>query len=240
MDDALDIVQAVNSLVKENHSASGAVKDSLSKLELFAKQVRPYALFMGNVIEAQTEEELAAVLDNAILPVGSSSIKKHAANDLAIQGYLGAYNAVGKQSAAEGTWSDRFGVTAPIGLAWTPGFLSWQNAGALSIFGSLLDIGAVVDYKLKTEPNNNTSDPNDEVIKKDYEIQLGQIFSPGIFLVYGVGANLPLAFGLGAQYGPGLSKIERDNTLISNNPSWRYNFSLTVDLPFFTLSHQPK
>jgi hypothetical protein len=47
--------------------------------------------------------------------------------------------------------------------------------------------------------------------------------------------NLPLSLGVGAQYGPGLSKIEAGDNTVVTNPSWRWNIFLAVDIPFFTL-----
>jgi len=48
------------------------------------------------------------------------------------------------------------------------------------------------------------------------------------------GGNLPLALGIGAQYGPGLSKISNEGNVI-NNPKWMFNVSLTVDIPIINL-----
>jgi hypothetical protein len=69
---------------------------------------------------------------------------------------------------------------------------------------------------------------------------LGQIFSPGAYLVYGFFENIPLSIGIGAQYGTGLSKITSDNNSVINNPAWRDNIFLAVDMPFFTLKNRVK
>jgi len=206
----------------------------------FVEKVKPYALFMANMVEAKDEKEVKAALENVILPVGSSSIKKYSAGNVAVQTYLGAYLSFNNKNNINSTWSDKFGVIAPIGLSWTPGFTSFGKAGSISLFTSLFDLGAIVDYKLKQEPAPTNINPDATVIKKEYEVKLGQIISPGGYLVYGFGANLPLSFGIGAQYGPGLSKIDSDNSTIVNNPSWRGNFFLAVDMPFFTLKNKVK
>jgi hypothetical protein len=241
--DAIDILKSLHELIDQNQtppstaslSNSLSKKGALEKLLLFANRVKPFALFMANVVEAESEDEIKTALEAVILPVGSSSIKKNSSGNISIQSYLGAYYAFGQEDTAPGVWSDPFGVSAPIGISWTPGFLSWQKGGSLSLFTSLLDIGAVVDYKLKAEPDPVSADPDAMIIVKDYSIELGQIFSPGIYFVYGFGANLPLAFSVGAQYGPGLSKIDVANTTHIVNPSWRGQIALTVDLPYFTL-----
>lgn len=138
------------------------------------------------------------------------------------------------------SWTDLFGVTAPIGISYTPGFLSWGKCGSLSLFAPLIDLGAIVNYKLKKDSVVNSSGQSQVAISKDYSVTLAQIVSPGIFLVYGVGANLPLAIGFGAQYGPGISRIDSNNNTVINNPSWRYNIFLAVDLPFFNLHNNVK
>lgn len=232
---ALDILTLLHDLTKAYDTASLDKKEknkALTALSSFIKKVKPYALFMANMVEAKTEAEVKAALENVILPVGSSSIKKNSLCNISVQTYLGAYLSTSNgNSSSVGTWSDKFGVTAPIGISFTPGFLSWKKAGAVSLFGSLLDIGAIVDYKLKQD------DPNGPV-SKDYKIELGNIFSPGVYAVYGFPWNLPLSLGFGAQYGPGLSKIDGGGNTVIGNPSWRWNMFLSVDLTFFTLKNK--
>ena len=248
VNDALDILLQVYDMTTKNHQPLkrprfGIALDigpALERLINFIQEVKPYAFFMANVVEAADEADIRLALENAILPVGSSSIKKYSGGNVSVQTYLGAFlNLSSNKNNAEGTWSDKFGVTAPIGISWTPGFFSWQKAGSLSLFGALFDLGAIVDYKLKKEPDVTSNDPNKTVISKDYKIELGQIFSPGIYLVYGSGLDLPLSLGVGGQYGPGLSKIDTGSPVLAN-PSWRWNIFLAVDLPFFTLANKSK
>ncbi|REG90452.1 hypothetical protein [Flavobacterium aquicola] len=215
----------------------------LEHLIKFLEKAKPYALFMANIAEAKTEEDIKTALDNAILPVGSSSIKKYTKDwgNISIQSYLGAYYSFKSVSTTiPNSWNDKFGVIAPIGISWTPGALSWKHGGSLSIFASLIDLGAIVDYQLKKENITNDNGTTEEVIVKDYTIELGQIFSPGGYLVYGFPWNLPLSLGFGAQYGPGLSKIDTGGNTVITNPSWRYNVFLAVDIPFFNLMNHNK
>jgi len=247
VNDALDILTQVHDLTKENTAAvavqvPGAMdkKTALDKLLEFAQKVKPYALFMANVADAKSSDDVKAALESVILPVGSSSIKKNTHFNLSIQSYLGAFAVTSHLSKAAGTWSDKFGVTAPIGLSLTPGFLSWNRWGSLSLFAELFDLGAIVDYQLKADSTVGSNGANTAVVSKNYSIKLGQIVSPGVYAVYGAGGNLPLAFGFGGQYGPGLSKIDAGTKTVLNNPGWRWNFFLTVDLPFFNLVNTSK
>ena len=204
----------------------------------FIEKVKPYALFMANMVEAKDEDAVKAALENVILPVGSSSIKKSGGSNLSVQAYLGAYWAPSNANRSLlSTWTDKFGVIAPIGISWTPSWLSWKKGGSLSVFGSLFDLGAIVDYKLKKDPS---ATGGDSVISKDYSVKFGQLFSPGAYLVYGAAWNLPLSVGFGGQYGPGLSKINTDGAVVTN-PSWRWSLFVAVDLPFFNLvNKKPK
>ncbi len=248
VNDAVDILMEVHNLTNENPTTATIArkgielekKTALDALIKFTEKVKPYALFMANIVEAKDEAAVKAALENVILPVGSSSIKKNTLCNISVQTYLGAYWTPKVPSSSQSTWSDKFGVIAPIGISYTPGFLSWQNGGSLSLFGSLFDLGAIVDYKLKKEPDASSSNPNATVVTKDYSIKLGQIFSPGVYAVYGFPWKLPLSLGFGSQYGPGLSTINADNTTVVGNPYWRWNFFLAVDMPFFTLKHKNK
>jgi hypothetical protein len=217
--------------------------DNLDKLNKFVKKAQPYIMFIGNVADAQNSDDIKAALNNAILPVGSSNVKKGTRLNLSIQSYLGAYyglNKVDNGTYGAGAWSDRFGVTAPIGVSFTPGFLSWGKGGALSLFASILDIGAVVDYRLKIDSVAAANGRQEAVATKNYTVHLGNIVSPGGYLVYGFFGNLPLSMGVGGQYGPGLSKIDVNGTTTINNPAWRWSAFLAVDLPFFNIVNNPK
>jgi hypothetical protein len=112
------------------------------------------------------------------------------------------------------------GLIAPIGLVYTP--FSWGNGGSLSLFGSMLDIGAVVDYQL-TQDN----------AEFEQKILLKNILSPGLHIVYGSAWNLPLSLGIGSQYGPGLLSLKQNDVEFS--PTWRWNIFIAVDLPILNL-----
>lgn len=208
----------------------------------FVEKARPYALFMANIVNAKTEEDIKVVLENAILPVGSSSIKKHSYYNISVQSYLGARYSL-NTGVFESSWNDDFGVSAPVGIAGSAGL--GRHGGSITLFIPLIDLGAIVDYKLNykketTDGETVTTSEIDETNPKDYKIELGQIFSPGAYFVYGLPYDIPLSVGFGGQYGPGLSKIKEDNTLNVGNPYWKWSAFLSVDIPLFNLSSQSK
>ena len=71
------------------------------------------------------------------------------------------------QKSTSETWNNTFRVTAPIGVTYTP--FPFKKGGALSLFASILDVGAMVDYQLNRSPTDST------VRQKIY---LSDIFSP--------------------------------------------------------------
>jgi len=188
-----------------------------------------YGIFMANMVQASSPEEVRAAIGNAALPAGSSSVKKTATFSLTLQSYLGAHYRLDNPSAANSAWADDFGINAPIGLALSHGF---GRGGSLSLFGAVFDLGAAVDYELRLTENPETGDTE---LERDYQIELGQILSPGGYLVYGAPFHLPLALGVGGQYGPGLSRITASNNVVQDDPSWRWQVFLAVDIPIFTL-----
>lgn len=222
-------------MIEERHIKSCPLKHSVNTLAKVASGIAEYGVFMASVVEAKTPEDVKNAIDAAALPVGSSAIKKNSWFNICIQGYLGAYFGIQQWSYNNTTaWSDPYGVIAPIGISISPpGF---GKVGVLSVFGSLFDLGAIVDYDLKTEISPIDSSIT---IKKDYKIELGDLFSPGVYLVYGFPFNMPLSVGAGVQYGPGLGTITSGGGTVINNPKVRYNAFLAVDIPFFNIVNCP-
>lgn len=217
---------AMNNAINIIEEISIANKDSASKkfnksAKLVLNGMNTYGRLIANISVAETPDEVSMAIKTVALPRGSSSIKKYQSNNVAINAYLGgSYNYSKGKSENSNSWNSEWGLIAPIGVSWTP--LSFGNRGAISLFGSVIDIGAIVDYELK---ENNT----------DFEqkIFLKNIFSPGLHLVYGFGKNLPLSVGIGGQYGPGLTEIGNGN--IPSNPTWRGNIFMAVDIPVINL-----
>ena len=205
-----------------------------AKFNKVMAKVKTYGLFMANMLSAQSADDVENIVENAALPVGSSSIKKYSVFNIAVQSYLGASFRIDNPSASfSSPWTDRLGVTGPIGLGFNFGL---RKAGSVGLLVNLFDLGAIIDYQLKIDTTVNSSNAAPTpTINKNYQVKLGQIVSPGFYAVYGFLANLPLAVGIGGQYGPGLGKINSGGTAVVTNPSWRFNAFLAVDIPFFNI-----
>ncbi|MEO5906915.1 MAG: hypothetical protein ABIQ11_09325 [Saprospiraceae bacterium] len=221
----------------EKYKALRETNDSFSKFSSIVAKTTRYGLFMANMVKAESADEVSALLESTVLPVGSSSIKKNSTFNMAIQSYLGGFAGLNVKEEDDSAWNTPFGVIAPIGLSLSAGL---GKGGAFSLFFPLLDIGAVVDYQLKGNSIPSSTGGDSIVISKDYSIKLGQILSPGVYFVWGLPWNIPLSLGFGTQYGPGLGKLDDDANPIVNNPRWRANAFLAVDIPFYNLVNVPK
>jgi len=236
-DEDVEVLQANAGIIEKLNSkgiipqAVALIKNDIEKLEKIIPEVSKYGLFMSNVANAKTPDEVKNAIEAAVLPVGSSSIKKNSQWNVSVQSYLGAYWSNNAGGAIDRAWNSKFGVVAPIGISASYGFKKW---GSASVFASLLDLGAIVDYHLKYDSVSAGGTKTVET-SKNYQIKLGQIFSPGGYIVYGFPFNLPLSIGFGGQYGPGLSKVQADGTTVVDNPYWRWSAFLAVDIPLFNI-----
>lgn len=199
----------------------------------WVKKFKTYGTFMANMVDAETPEDVSNILSASALPSGSSSIKKNSNFNLSIGGYLGASvfnNPLGPNiDTKNNQWYNEVAVTAPVGINFSWGLNpQWApKLGSISVMTTILDVGAIVDYQLA---NDSTTIEN--------KINFGNIFSPGLYINYGVGWNIPISIGFNVQYGPGLSSISNEN--IINGANWRYGAIIAVDIPFFNLYNSPR
>jgi len=184
-----------------------------------------YGNLMAAIIKADAPEDVENAIESAALPAGSSSIKKTTGWNLALNAYLGYYR--GPENGDHvNQWNYNRGITAPIGITLSKG-LGYakilgkpRNLGAISAYVTLLNVGAVVDYRLSDDSS---------AIKQ--EIKLENIISPGGYLIYGLPTPLPISIGYGAQYGPTLYKVSSDNSNVSDKPGWRSHWFIAIDIP---------
>jgi len=99
--------------------------------------------------------------------------------------------------------------------------ISLKTNNTLSLTVSLIDLGAVVSYRLSNSDSILPHDP-----------KWAQIISPGIHIAYGI-KNTPLVIQGGFQYTPQLRKID-DKSIRQYNAS-RIYIGLMFDMPLFNL-----
>lgn len=101
---------------------------------------------------------------------------------------------------------------------------------AIGIFLAVLDLGALVQYRLNDATNNSPLPA---------KVSLRQVFAPGVFVQYHLGRS-PLTAFVGAQISPKL-RIIADTTVpaattpIPNANAFRLNAGLVVDIPLVHL-----
>jgi len=201
-----------------------------------------YGSLAASIVESKNAEDISAALDAAILPTGSSSIKQHTSWSVSINSYIGAnwYTEKYKSTALtnKAISFPTFGISLPVGVAFSKGLRNTQIGkvvGSVSLFASIIDLGAVASYQLST-PDSITS-------KQLPDFTWKNLLAPGGFIVLGRLFNTPLSLGIGAQKGPPLRSIsyKAGSTTVdlSDQLSWRTGVFLAVDIPFFNLFSKP-
>jgi hypothetical protein len=197
------------------------------------KNILKYGSFIANVAQAQNSDEVKAAIESAVLPVGSSSVKRETDFNISLNAFIGPYaGAEYMPTLKKDKWAFTTGLTAPIGIAF-----SWGNIGkgkvkcignisggkSLTLFLPVIDVGALASFRMGDDSTNVAS-----------EVTLSNIVSPGLFLYYGFG-KCPISIGLGGQFGPQLRGVTATNINIDKNYYLRFGFNVVVDIPFFNL-----
>ena len=181
----------------------------------FNKKYFKYVTFMATVADAKSSTEAEGAFDMFALPPGSSRLKKNSKFSVGLNAYVGP--AVGNEILFEGGSKEFFALTAPVGIAISRGF---GKGGSFSAFVPVLDVGAVTAFRF----GDNTS--------RLPELSFKNLIAPGLYGVYGFGKNIPLSVGIGAQMGPNLRKITKNNREMTDR-GWRWGAFLAVDIPVF-------
>lgn len=187
-----------------------------------AKVIMKYGVFASEVAEAKTPEQAKAVIERHAMPVGGSSKKKHASFDISINSYMGIGG--GSETLLTDSTSHTASYVAPatpIGISISKGF---GRGGSVSLFIPIIDVGALATYRL-----------NDNDFGDLPELTFGNVFSPGGYIVYGMGGDIPIALGFGAQMGPNLRKVSNSQFNVSEARGFKVGFFLAVDIPIFSI-----
>lgn len=182
-----------------------------------------YGQFMAAVIDADNSEEVVQVIESFALPPGSASVKKETPFNMAINGYTGL--AGGRENLTDvGEPAGFYALSAPLGITISVGL---GQAGSLSLYGTILDIGALTAFRFA-----------DAETKDLPELSFQNIYTPGLYLVYGV-PQLPLSIGFGYQNGPNLRGVLLDpasgDLQFEMAEGYRWNAFIGVDIPLLNL-----
>ena len=136
----------------------------------------------GEVSQAKSDGEVKNIISKYTLPVASYRAKRN--QDYTIM--LNAYSGIGGNYFSDSSNLSAV-ISAPIGFE-----ISSNNrtkSSSLSIFMCIVNIGNIIDYRLL-----NT--------KSDEVVNFNKIFSPGLFVLYGMSKKYPLSIGAGYQFNP--------------------------------------
>jgi len=192
-----------------------------------------YGIFMANIIEAKNSDEVKAAIDAAVLPVGSSSIKRETNFNISLNAFIGPYAGTEYMPILkQDKWAFTTGLTAPVGVAFSWGKFGQGNkrnngkvsgGKSVTVFIPVIDVGALASFRM-----------GNDSCKVAAEIKLANIISPGLYLYYGFG-KCPISVGLGGQLGPQLREVTATDINIDKNYYFRFGFNIVVDIPFFNL-----
>ena len=201
-----------------------------------------YGAFLAAVAESRSPEDIKQAIRAIALPTGSYSIKRRSFGNISLNAYpglTGGYEVI--QNDLGRRWAPNTGFTAPLGLAFSWGYRGNINNSRYlsdlkyrrrvdhalkttddkfltghsgSVFFSLLDLGAVVLFRLSDEESSLPED-----------VGFQQVFSPGVIYSHGF-PNLPLSVMAGMQVSPQLRKFGDEPA-----DAFRFNLGVTVDLP---------
>lgn len=221
--------RAYNSAVFEIYTLlSKAIPTRQETLSAFLK----YGTFAASVATAQSSEEVADAIESVALPVGSASIKRKTKSNIALNAYIGLSGGT-EYYGSTNEWKGIFGMTAPVGIAFSWGHYACcsdpsKSAGSSSIFISLIDVGAFSTFRI-----------NDDETEALPEVTLSNIFAPGLYYVYGI-PKIPLSVGLGAQLGPQLRKITTTDATTSDDINVSIRAFIAVDIPLINFRTKPR
>jgi hypothetical protein len=179
-------------------------------LKNFTK-ILSYIDLLAALSQADNSQEVEAILENYVLPAGSSRVKKESPFSIEVNAYVGGFY---RPNTSGSGFTNEYGLTAPIGVTFNFGF---KGYGSLSAFISPIDIGSIIQYKLDNQG------------QYEQNINFVGLVSPTVQVVYGI-AYTPLSIGAGYQW-------TSPQTVSSNDISLKahFNIFLAFDIPLFNL-----
>ncbi len=188
--------------------------------------------FVTQLAIVKDADDVEKLLENYSAPIGSSSVKRNSSYNISLNSYVGingGYEWIKNPDPQfNESESSYFGITAPIGFAFTK---TMPSIGSCSIFLSILDLGSLVNIRLK---NNNT---------QYSDLRFNHFLSPGVGILYNFKGS-PFTVGVFGNYLNKIRKIkygeEESSMTVSDNDVLRFNFSILVDIPLLTIYSKSK
>lgn len=220
----------------------------------FYMAFKKYGLFISNVAQAETAQEVKEALDVAALPVGSYKIKRNSFFDISLNAYPGLTGGVEFRSGIPDgvnveSANPTLGFTAPVGLSFSWGQIKQKtkasndstiNRNEFNEFRNGKWISKYItgrSHSLFVSVLDIGAITSFRLVNDDTEtlpeFNWDNILAPGLYYVNGW-KDTPLGLGIGVQYGPQLRTIEADGTSLKLDKSlFSVRVFLTVDVPLF-------
>jgi len=192
-----------------------------------------YLPLLAELAQATTSDKVQQIVEQLAAPVGSYRGKRGAGNHmLSVNGYLGAQG--GPEWLGGGgipkAPSFQAGVFAPIGLESSWGF---GKSSSLGVLLTVIDLGAVVSFRTSSDTTTHSAGMDTVTVAQSPQIGLSQVFSPGLYLVYGIPCT-PLALGVGGSLSPELRSVTfTSNGAEEQASAFRVSAFLAVDVTIF-------
>ncbi len=223
---------------------SGESFQQLDKIHKISKNITYWGSFMGDLAEQSGKVEVNDLLKKYAEPSGSFRVKRQSRFSVTVNSYPGLF--IGSETvSAKNATTFATGVTAPIGI----GINLSQRSTAISadfdiyradtndrieylkytgwvhgLFFPVIDIAVPFVYRWSSGETEGF--PPD--------LKWEQVFSPGAY--YSIAPrNSGLTFMAGVQYTPSLRKIAGENSVDIKQNALRLGFTITYDIPIFTL-----
>lgn len=211
---------------------------------VFAKLTRTFDQWSGftsGVVSATNSEDIRKVISRYAAPPASFIEKRTSPFTISVSGMPGLFVGVEKADLSSATQSFTatdeakskkpftVGLSLPVGLDFAWAFNSairrQEKKGAYSIglFVQLIDLGAMLNYRLTTQSNTLPE-----------EVKIKDIFSPGGMINIGF-PNTPFTLGAGYQYAPALRRLDKKDRTLPLLNAHRWQLRLAYDIPLFRI-----
>lgn len=171
------------------------------------QRFRRYILLFAQLSDADSPEQVKAVLKEVTLPSVSFGMKREPQEShLMISAYL--EYAAGVESATNQSDKSFSGVIGPLGIEYSYGL---RSGNSLSVMFAPFDFGHPINLELQG---------------KDESVEINDIITPGIYFTYGL-RKKPLAIGIGYSRGRGI-RTESDS-------EDRILLFFAFDMPLFSI-----
>lgn len=200
--------------------------------------------FMSETLKSGSSEEVKNVIRKYAAQPATYVMKRERRMTVSVTGQPGYYAGWEKfivngpdSVKAVGETKAKFitGLTLPLGFELTFKLKRFGkdapkkgNTGSLGVFAQVVDLGAVLNFRL----SDSTSELPDD-------INIAQIFSPGLGLNYGF-RNTPFNLGFCAQWAPALRSVDLTNGNTELLRTWRYSFRAVWDIPLINIGKSKK